>query len=152
MVLFCSYSSIFSLIQCFFAFKMITVRCLFATNILQFPSPWNVQRQLLSCLVIKVISSTIIINIPNDLVAHAKPIYTLIVFNCRTYGIQSSHKCYTELFFVRLLVCLTRVSTASLMLLYLNHFHICNSMCVHSLHCVILVMVSSLPDSIQVCV
>ena len=31
---------------------------------------------------------------------------------------KSSHKCYTELFFVRLLVCLTQMSTAPLILLF----------------------------------
>ena len=93
-----------------FAFKMITVRYLFANNFLQFHSP-------VSRAVLRVISA-IIINKPNDLFAHAKPIFTLIVLTCTTYGIQSSHKCYTELFFVRLLVCLTRMSTASLMLLF----------------------------------
>ena len=70
-----------------------------------------------SCIVLRVLSA-IIINKPNDLFAHAKPIFTLIVLTCTTYGIQSSHKCYTEPYFVRLLVCLTRMSTASLMLLF----------------------------------
>ena len=70
-----------------------------------------------SSIVIRVIFA-IIINKPNDLFAHAKPIFTLIVLTCTTYGIQSSHKCYTEPYFVRLLVCLTRMSTASLMLLF----------------------------------
>ena len=31
---------------------------------------------------------------------------------------ESSHKCYIELFFVRLLICLTRMSAASLVLLF----------------------------------
>ena len=67
--------------ECFLAVKMITVRCLFANNIFQFPSPWNVglQHQILSCIVIGVISA-IIVNKPIYLFAHAKPIYTLIVF------------------------------------------------------------------------
>ena len=54
-----------------------------------------------SCIVLRVISA-IIINKPNDLFAHAKPFFTLIVLTCTTYGIQSSHKCYTEPYFVRL--------------------------------------------------
>ena len=74
----------------FFAFKMIsddviTVRCLFANKILQFCLPWNVQHQLL-CIVLRVIS-VIIVNKPNDLIAHPKPIYTMIVFTCTTYAL-----------------------------------------------------------------
>ena len=59
---------------------MITVHCLFANIIFQFPSPWNVglQHHFLSGIVIGVISA-IIVNKPNDLFAHAKPIYSLIV-------------------------------------------------------------------------
>ena len=53
-------------------------------------------------------------NKPKDLFVRAKPIFTLIFFICTTYGIQSSRKCYTEPYFVRLLVCLT-----SLVLLFI---------------------------------
>ena len=56
---------------------------------------------------------------------HAQPICTLLVFICTIYGIQSSLECYTELFFVRILVCLIRMSTASLMVCLVKIIALC---------------------------